>query len=328
MNYIQDLREALNELLSQDDFYLLGEDIAEPYGGAFKVTKGLSTLYPDHVLQVPMSEQGFTGMGIGMALSGLKVVVEIMFGDFITLCADQLINHASKFAGLYDSQLHFVIRTPMGGYRGYGATHSQSLEKIFFGIPDVVVISTSVLNSPGHLIKKAVELGKPVVFLENKLDYTREIFIDSKKARNYELFQSKDDFYYTKCNIEPGADSEIAIVVYGGLADDAILLQENLYMNEEILAHVISASQVYPLQSNFIEELLSYKLIVVIEEGYAGANWGSELVKILIAKNYQGKVLCEAAKEVIIGASVILESNVLPDKDLIYAKILEAFSNE
>jgi pyruvate/2-oxoglutarate/acetoin dehydrogenase E1 component len=81
--YIDYLKDGLRELLQSDlSVHLLGEDIAEPYGGAFKVTKGLSLEFPDRVIQTPMSEQGFTGMAVGMALAGMKPIVEIMFGDF------------------------------------------------------------------------------------------------------------------------------------------------------------------------------------------------------------------------------------------------------
>ena len=104
MSYIKQLQNGLVTLLQDKDVYLIGEDITEPYGGSFKVSKGLSLEFPNQVIATPMSEQGFTGMGIGMALAGLKVIVEIMFGDFITLCADQMINHASKFVGLYDKK--------------------------------------------------------------------------------------------------------------------------------------------------------------------------------------------------------------------------------
>ena len=82
--------------------YLLGEDILDPYGGAFKVTRGLSTTFPDRVMTTPISEAGMTGIAGGMALRGLRPVVEIMFGDFSTLIADQVINHLTKFQGMYN----------------------------------------------------------------------------------------------------------------------------------------------------------------------------------------------------------------------------------
>ena len=115
MKYIDSLKEGLNNLLKNDSkVILLGEDIGEPYGGAFRVTKGLSSRYPKQVISTPMSESALTGIAVGMALNGYKPILEIMFGDFITLCADQIINHASKFPFLFGKDINMVIRTPMG----------------------------------------------------------------------------------------------------------------------------------------------------------------------------------------------------------------------
>ena len=122
---------------------ILGEDVLDPYGGAFKVTRGLSTAFPERVQTTPISEAGIVGVAAGMALRGLRPVVEIMFGDFITLAADQLVNHAAKFRWMYNDQVRvpLVIRTPMGGRRGYGPTHSQTLEKLFLGVPGLKVLA-------------------------------------------------------------------------------------------------------------------------------------------------------------------------------------------
>ena len=136
--------QAINSVLSQQlasnhKLLLLGEDIRSPYGGAFKVTQGLSFNYPEHVINTPISEACIVGIGNGLALRGYRPVIEIMFGDFIGLIFDQILNHASKSRGMYNQQVKvpLVIRTPMGGGRGYGATHSQNLEKHLGGIPDV-----------------------------------------------------------------------------------------------------------------------------------------------------------------------------------------------
>ena len=138
---LESLNLALHDALASDDrVILLGEDILDPYGGAFKVTRGISTSFPERTFTTPVSEAGFLGVAIGMALRGLRPVVEIMFGDFLTLIADQVINHASKFRYMYNGQVSvpLVIRTPMGGRRGYGPTHSQTLEKLYLALQDCV----------------------------------------------------------------------------------------------------------------------------------------------------------------------------------------------
>ena len=129
--YKASLIEGLDTLLRDPKCYLLGEDIADPYGGAYAITKGLSERHPGKIINTPMSEQGFTGMGVGMALAGYRPIIEIMFGDFTTLTMDQILNHASKFTEGFETRLHMIVRAPMGGYRGYGATQTQSLAKLY-----------------------------------------------------------------------------------------------------------------------------------------------------------------------------------------------------
>ena len=133
--YVSSLNKSLHFLFdNHESVYLIGEDILDPYGGAFKVSSGLSTKHPKRVISTPISEAAITGLGIGLAIKGMRPIIEIMFGDFITLCADQIINGMSKFSWMYgeDISIPLVIRTPMGGRRGYGATHSQSLEYAYF----------------------------------------------------------------------------------------------------------------------------------------------------------------------------------------------------
>ena len=169
------LNAALHRAFASDErVILLGEDVLDPYGGAFRVTRGLSTAYPSRVLSTPISEGAMVGAAAGMALRGMRPVVEIMFGDFITLAADQLINHASKFRWMYADQVRvpLVLRTPMGGRRGYGPTHSQTLEKLFLGAPGLQVLAPASMGDPGELLYRAIlETQDPILFIENKLQY-------------------------------------------------------------------------------------------------------------------------------------------------------------
>ena len=150
MRYVESLNNSLHKLMDQNDkIIVLGEDIIDPYGGAFKVTKGLSTKFPDRVIATPISEASITGFSTGLAIAGFNPILEIMFGDFITLCTDQIINGSSKFHWMYGSKFDvpLVIRTPMGGRRGYGPTHSQTLESIFLGVPGIEIISPSKFHN-------------------------------------------------------------------------------------------------------------------------------------------------------------------------------------
>ncbi len=202
---MQSLNQALYQALQDNSqVVLLGEDILDPYGGSFKVTRGLSTAFPDRVLTTPISEAGITGMAGGMALRGMRPVVEIMFGDFATLIADQIVNHIAKFNGMYNGQVNapVVIRTPMGARRGYGPTHSQTLEKIFLGTPGLTFLApshlqgSSAIGAAGQLLLDAIlHQDGPTFFVENKLQYLLKL-LTSEDLQDYEITESlpKDGF--------------------------------------------------------------------------------------------------------------------------------------
>ena len=109
-SYKESLIAGLEQLLADPKCFLLGEDIADPYGGAYTITKGMSAKFPGKIINTPMSEQGFTGLGVGMALAGYKPMIEIMFGDFSTLIMDMILNHASKFVEGFEKKLHLVVQ--------------------------------------------------------------------------------------------------------------------------------------------------------------------------------------------------------------------------
>ncbi len=181
--YLQSLNRGLHAAMEADTrVHFAGEDVLDPYGGAFKVSAGLSTRFPDRVHTTPISEGAITGLASGMALRGLKPVVEIMFGDFLTLTFDQILNHAVKFGAMYgqDVPVPMVIRTPMGGRRGYGPTHSQSIEKHFCGIAGLKIISPSHVHAPGDLLGHAIASEtQPVLFIEYKALYPLPLFTGS-----------------------------------------------------------------------------------------------------------------------------------------------------
>jgi acetoin:2,6-dichlorophenolindophenol oxidoreductase subunit beta len=178
---LDSLNLGLHQALHDDpQVVLLGEDLLDPYGGAFKVARGLSSAFPNQVLTTPISEAGITGIAGGMALRGMRPVVEIMFGDFTTLIADQVINHLAKFNGMYHGQAQapVVIRTPMGGRRGYGPTHSPNPGEILPGCAGadrasaVQPAGRSPLGAPGQLLYDLILNGiRPALFVEHKLQY-------------------------------------------------------------------------------------------------------------------------------------------------------------
>lgn len=272
MKYIMSLRQGLERMIKEHNGYLIGEDIQEPYGGAFKVTKGMSDIYPENIIGTPMCEQGFTGLGVGMSLHGEYVSVEIMFGDFVTLIADQMINHAAKFRDMYHQNMHLVVRCPSGGYRGYGATHSQSLEKLFLGIPGMQVIAPSIAFDPGELFNRAIESGVPTLFVENKLDYPKELLEDREGFWSKKVF----DGYYPAVSFCPeGEKPDITLITYGGMVDTSLDVMKYYLYEEEINVEVLVLSELSELHNKF--EGIQTSSAIVLEEGVAEFGWGTEV---------------------------------------------------
>lgn len=310
--YKNQLVDALEELVKDPKCFLLGEDIEDPYGGAYALTKGLSTKYPGKLINTPMSEQGFTGLGVGMALAGYKPIIEIMFGDFSTLIMDQILNHASKFVEGFEKKLHLVVRDPMGGYRGYGATHSQSLEKIYMGLPNIAVVSPSVLHNPGELLKKSLELGIPVLFVENKLDYTRKMFSSDKISSEYKISYHGGDFPIAEVSF-PDEKSETTIISYGGLISPLLAMMYDLYMEEEIPVRLLDISGLSPMDFDLVANLIEgNKNIITIEEGHVPFGLGDGIISNLAQRGIKSNYISVGAKQHIIGTSIEAESKALP----------------
>ncbi len=168
------LREAMAEEMERDgSVFVLGEDIAE-YGGAFKVTQGLVEQFGrERVRNTPISENSICGVAVGAAIVGMRPIVDIMFQDFIALAMDQIVNHAAKFHYMYGGQctVPIVIRTPAGGGRCYGPTHSQSLEAWLMHVPGIKVVAPATAYDAKGLLKSAIRDNNPVFFVESKLLY-------------------------------------------------------------------------------------------------------------------------------------------------------------
>lgn len=328
--YLQSLNRALFELLEEDDrIVLIGEDIRDPYGGAFKVTKGLSVEFPDRVINTPISEGSIVGLAAGMAIRGFKAILEIMFGDFITLCMDQIVNHASKFPWMYNNKIkiNLTIRTPMGGRRGYGPTHSQTLEKLFFGVPGIKIIAPSIYHDAGKMLKESVNENEPVLFVENKLDYPKRLRLNSKDYHKNLIVKAdsaKFNVVFTSNNNFKNPD--VTIITYGGMVEivEAAVLEMSNY-NIKIDTVIPSLIKPIPLDEILVAIKRSGRIIVA-EEGTLTNGWGAEL-SALISEHGFKYLKCPikrvAALDLPIANSKSLENEILPDKDKIKEAILE-----
>ena len=324
------LNAALHDAFATSDrVVLIGEDIFDPYGGAFKVTRGLSTKYPDRVFTSPISEAGIAGVAAGMALRGMRPVVEVMFGDFISLAFDQLLNHISKLRAMYNDQVicPLVVRTPMGGRRGYGPTHSQSLEKFLIGIPHLAVVAPSVVHPVGEMLRHAIiDDDRPVVFVENKLlygDYLKE----PQNGRLGEFAVRMGSGAYPAVSLSLGdfEHADATIVTFGGMVPYALQAAESLLLEDETYADVVVVSELSPVDLGAVRTAVerSHRCIFVEEgtlTGGVGAEWSSriqsELWPIL-----EAPVLRVATPDTIIPCAKDQEDALLPGRDQIIAAV-------
>ena len=325
-NCLKDLNAALHSAFeNNDNVILIGEDLFDPYGGAFKVSAGLSTKYPDRVHSSPISEAAITGIGIGSAMRGQKAIVEIMFGDFITLAFDQIVNHAAKFPYMYGKYLNIpiVIRTPMGGYRGYGPTHSQSLEKYLLGIPGITIVAVNHFFSPGQLLLNSVDANKPVIFIENKILYPMQVGMNSNKLN----IKPTDDYFPSAilCNNNKIEKTDVSIISYGGVSKIIEPLMVEM-ANEEIWIDCMFVTEIsnIELTCNLINDLKSENL-VFIEEGTEKFNWSSGIIAELAKKNdnKEYQYFSISAMDYIIPASLDAELEVLPSLENLKNQVLE-----
>lgn len=319
--YLDSLRSSLHEIFAHDErVLLLGEDVLDPYGGAFKVTKGLSEKFPGRVVPSPICEASLVGLGVGLSLRGMRPIIEIMFGDFITLAADQLINHAAKFSGMYAGQVEvpLVVRTPMGAGRGYGPTHSQSLEKMFFGIPNLKVVAPSLWHSPGELLKQAVRDNGPVLFVEHKMLYPLVlgcgrgiIHVESDSDETYPVSYVR--------NYDESDQADVVVITYGGISRfiEALLIR---LFDEEIRCLFILPSHInnrnLPIEA--LQKVHGAGRVVVVEEGTSGFGWCAEIAK-QIYELYFDKLLMPivtvAAKDCVIPSNLSMEKDVIVTED-------------
>jgi pyruvate/2-oxoglutarate/acetoin dehydrogenase E1 component len=332
LTYLQSLQQGLHKAFELNGrVHLLGEDILDPYGGAFKVSAGLSTKFPGRVWTTPISEAALVGLSSGMAIRGLLPVVEIMFGDFLCLGADQIINHATKFAAMYNGRVKVpaVIRTPVGGGRGYGPTHSQSIEKLFFGVPYLTVVAPSLAHNPGELLQHAIlNDDRVVLFLEHKLLYPMKLLQPSENLRLGQIAEQNGYPTVTVENYSEG-DPDVTLIGYGGISRLCLPVLDYL-ASEEVRVLAVFPSCLKPLPMDTLAELSKRSgRVVIAEEGTMGFNWGSELSALLYERMWrqlEAPIRRVASRDSILPTAREMEDQVLVTSEKIQAAILEAMA--
>lgn len=321
------LNAALRDLLEQDErVIVIGEDLHEPYGGAFKVTAGLSERFATRVVSTPISEAGITGAGIGLALAGKRPVVEIMFADFVTLCMDQLYNHAVKFPGMFpDVTVPVVIRTPCGGRRGYGPTHSQSPENLLCSVPGLTVVYGSPRHNVGQLLVDAVtRWPNPTAFLEHKLLYS-----EAQDPQDYAPVEAHRDDCGADIfpTLRRGSQApDVTLVSFGGMLPIVERVAKVLADEEELEVEIVTPALLAPLpRRTLLAALMARPRIVVVEESHHEFGVSAELLASLAEAGYRGRVIRIGAPPVPLASARSLERVQLPDEQAIVARVLDLF---
>jgi pyruvate dehydrogenase E1 component beta subunit len=326
---IDDLNGALHELLKDDErLYVLGEDIADPYGGAFKATRGLSTSYPAQVLSTPISEQAVMGIANGLALSGNRVVVELMFSDFVTLAFDQIVNFASKAVDMYGERIpvSVVIRCPSGGYRGYGPTHSQSLQKHFLGVPNVDVFEMTPYHPVLPLFAHMLEQRRPCLFFEEKTLYPVRVE-DGMTSGHMTIEHVGARPGTAQLRFGQLSEADCVLVAPGGMAGMAVRAAEQMLLRHERMVTVLVPARLYPLDIEPIAlAAQGCGTVCVVEQSTAGGTWGAMVAEQLYRRLWGRlrrpvELLCSADSS--IPAASHLEREVLVQESWIVRKLKE-----
>ena len=273
LTFGQAIREALAEEMRRDSrVCIFGEDVAEA-GTPFKVLSGLVEEFgTERVLDTPISEAGFTGIAVGAAMTGLRPVVDIMFGDFITLTMDQMVNQAAKVHYMSGGKwrVPMVMRTTLGASRRSAAQHSQSLHAWFSHVPGLKVVLPSTPYDAKGLLKTAIRDENPVVFFEDKMMYKLK---GPVPVEDYTIPLGVADVKRKGDDITIVATSSMVQVALGAA---------DLLDREGISAEVIDPRTTWPLdEQSLIESVEKTSRALVVDEGYGRYGVAAEIAAVI-----------------------------------------------
>ena len=306
------INEAIREEMRRDEtVVLLGEDVAAP-GGVLKVTQGiLDEFGPARVIDTPISEAGFTGLAVGGAVTGIRPIVEIMFGDFMTLSMDQLVNQAAKIHYMSGGKftVPLVVRTTMGAGRRAAAQHSQSLQAWVSHIPGLKVALPSTPYDAKGLLKTAIRDNNPVVFFEDKMMYQQKGAVPDPSEEYAIPFGVAD----TK---REGQD--LTIVATSSMVHVALEAADKL-AEDGIEAEVIDPRTLTPLdEETLVASAKKTSRCIVLDEGYRRFGATAELGSVIAEKAFyhlDAPVRRIAAMDVPVPFAPTLEDQTIPNTE-------------
>jgi len=273
ITFSQAVREALAEELRRDpNVFILGEDVAEA-GTPFKVLAGLVEEFgPERVMDTPISEAGFTGLAVGAAMTGMRPVVDLMFGDFLTLVMDQVVNQAAKTHYMSGGKLKvpMVLRTTLGASRRSAAQHSQSLHAWVSHVPGLIVAMPSTPYDAKGLLKSAIRNDNPVVFFEDKMAYS-----DKGEVPEGE--------YLVPLGVADvkRRGEHVTLVATSSMVQVALKAADALEL-DGISAEVVDPRTLFPLDKDaLIASAKKTGHVVVIDEGYERYGATAELASVI-----------------------------------------------
>ena len=317
------LVDAVNHALKEemafnDKMYMFGQDVADNKGGVFTATSGISTQFGDErCFNAPLAESSIVGVAIGMAVRGLKPVVEIQFGDYIWTATMQIRNELTTIR--WRSNNHWscpvVIRVPVGGYIHGGLCHSQNIEAFFSHIPGIKIAYPSRSDDAKGLLKTAIRSNDPVLFLEHKGLYRQSYAAAPEPGENYLI-------PFGKAAIRrPGTDA--TIVTYGALVQKSLLAAKKMQeLGHEV--EVIDLRTIVPLDiDTILQSIQKTNKVLVAHEDSIFQGFGAEIAAQIAENAFQyldAPVRRLAGKDVPVGFSSVLENITLPQtEDVIYA---------
>ena len=313
LTFAQAIREALAEEMRRDSrVCILGEDVAEA-GTPFKVLAGLVEEFgTTRVIDTPISEAGFTGVGVGAAMTGMRPVIDIMFGDFLTLTMDQMVNQAAKVHYMSGGKwkVPMVLRTTLGATRRSAAQHSQSLHAWLCHVPGLKVVMPSTPYDAKGLLKAAIRDENPVVFFEDKMMYKLK---GPVPPEDYTLPLGVADVKRVGSDITLVATSSMVQVALGAAA---------LLEKAGISAEVVDPRTAWPLdEKSLIESARKTSRVIVVDEGYGRYGVTAELASVMAEGafyNLEAPVKRMGAMHVPIPFSPALEDLTVPTEQSVF----------
>lgn len=307
------IRDALDEELAADERVILfGEDVAVA-GGVFATTTGLYDKYgPERVFDTPISELALAGAAFGSAVTGLRPVIEIMFGDFLTLAMDSLVNQSTKYWFLTQEQVNvpLVIRSVVGAGGRFGAIHSQMPVSWFMGVPGLKIVCPSTPADAKALLKAAIRDDNPVVFFEHKRLYTLEGEVNGAQGKLGEAAVIREG-------------SDITLVSAMKSVHDSVEAADRLEQ-DHVSVEVIDLRTLRPFDVDAVlASVRKTSRIVVVEEGPLTGGWAGEVLATVTenALGYLDDAWRIATPDTPIPYSPPLEDAFLPGPDRIAAEI-------